>query len=50
MSKKIKVSVAGVTGYTGSETVRLLARRDDIELVELEGRSAAGQPLGKIFP
>jgi len=47
---KIKVSVIGVTGYTGSETVRLLARRPDVQLLELEGRSAAGQPLGKIFP
>lgn len=46
----IKVSVQGVTGYTGVELLRLLAKRPDVELVELVGRSAAGQPLSKTFP
>lgn len=45
----IKVSIQGVTGYTGVELLRLLARRSDVELVELVGRSAAGQPLSKTF-
>lgn len=47
---KIKVSIQGVTGYTGVELLRLLAKRPDVELVELVGRSAAGQPLAKTFP
>ncbi len=47
---KLKVSIQGVTGYTGVELIRLLARRPDVELVELVGRSAAGQPLAKTFP
>lgn len=47
---KLKVSIQGVTGYTGVELLRLLARRPDVELLELVGRSAAGQPLAKTFP
>ncbi|MEI7554796.1 N-acetyl-gamma-glutamyl-phosphate reductase [Candidatus Chlorohelix sp.] len=50
MENKIKVSIVGVTGYTGSELVRLLVRHPQVELLELEGRSAAGQPLGSVFP
>lgn len=46
----IKVSIIGVTGYGGGELVRLLGKRPDIKLVELVGRSAAGQPLGAVFP
>ncbi len=46
----MKVSIVGITGYVGSELTRLLARRSDVELLELVGRSAAGQPLGKVFP
>jgi N-acetyl-gamma-glutamyl-phosphate reductase len=46
----IKVSIQGVTGYTGAELMRLLSRRPDVELIELVGRSAAGQPLAQTFP
>ena len=46
----IKVSIVGVTGYVGAELVRLLGRRPDVELLEVVGRSAAGQPLGQVFP
>jgi N-acetyl-gamma-glutamyl-phosphate reductase len=50
MANKIKVSIVGVPGYVASELLRLLGRRKDIEIVELVGRSAAGQPLGKVVP
>ena len=46
----LRVSIVGVTGYVGAELVRLLGRRPDVELIEVVGRSAAGQPLGSIFP
>ncbi len=46
----LKVSIVGVTGYVGAELVRLLGRRPDVRLLEVVGRSAAGQPLGKVFP
>jgi N-acetyl-gamma-glutamyl-phosphate reductase len=50
MVDKIKVSIVGAPGYVATELLRLLARRKDIEIVELVGRSAAGQPLGKAVP
>jgi N-acetyl-gamma-glutamyl-phosphate reductase len=46
----LKVSIVGVTGYGGGELARLLGRRPDVQLLELVGRSAAGQPLGNVFP
>jgi N-acetyl-gamma-glutamyl-phosphate reductase len=46
----LKVSIVGITGYVGAELARLLGRRPDVELLELVGRSAAGQPLSKVFP
>ncbi len=46
----IKVSIVGITGYVGAELARLLGRRADVQLVEVIGRSAAGQTLAKVFP
>ncbi|HEX2915751.1 MAG TPA: N-acetyl-gamma-glutamyl-phosphate reductase [Chloroflexia bacterium] len=46
----LKVSIVGITGYVGSELTRLLGRRPDVELLELVGRSATGQPVEKVFP
>ncbi len=46
----LKVSIIGVTGYGGGELVRLLGKRPDVQLLELVGRSAAGQLLGSVFP
>ncbi|MDB5081604.1 MAG: N-acetyl-gamma-glutamyl-phosphate reductase [Chloroflexi bacterium] len=46
----MKVSIVGITGYVGAELARLLGRRPDVELLEVVGRSAAGQPLSKVFP
>jgi N-acetyl-gamma-glutamyl-phosphate reductase len=50
MVDKIKVSIVGAPGYVATELLRLLGRRKDIEIVEVVGRSAAGQPLGKVVP
>ncbi|MSQ23021.1 MAG: N-acetyl-gamma-glutamyl-phosphate reductase [Chloroflexi bacterium] len=47
--QKIRVGVINVTGYAGAELARILARHPAVELTEVTGRSAAGQPLGKVF-
>jgi len=46
----IRVGIINVTGYMGAEAARLLYGHPDIELVSVTGRSAAGQPLGDVFP
>lgn len=46
----MRVGIVNVTGYAGVELARLLARHPDVRLVEVTGRSAAGQPLGAVFP
>lgn len=47
---KTKVGIINVTGYAGVELARLLSKHSGVELVSVTGRSAAGQPLKKIFP
>jgi N-acetyl-gamma-glutamyl-phosphate reductase len=42
--------VINATGYAGAELARILARHSSVELAEVTGRSAAGDPLGKAFP
>ncbi len=49
LARPIRVGVINVTGYAGGELARILARHPGVELVEVTGRSAAGQPLGKVF-
>jgi N-acetyl-gamma-glutamyl-phosphate reductase len=44
------VAVIAATGYVGAELTRLLARHPGVDLVELTGRSAAGEPYGTSFP
>jgi N-acetyl-gamma-glutamyl-phosphate reductase len=46
---RARVGVVNVTGYAGAELARLLARHPNVELVEVTGRSAAGQPLADSF-
>lgn len=43
------VGVINVTGYAGAELARILARHPAVELVEVTGRSAAGEPLSHSF-
>lgn len=49
MSERTRVGVINVAGYAGAELARILARHPGVELVEVTGRSAAGQPLAKVF-
>jgi N-acetyl-gamma-glutamyl-phosphate reductase len=46
----VRASIVNVTGYAGVELARILSRHPQVELVEVTGRSAAGQPLGSVFP
>jgi len=48
--KKTRVGIINVTGYTGMELARLLARHPEVEFASVTGRSAAGEKLGKVFP
>ena len=45
-----RVGIVNVTGYAGSELVRLLYGHPEIELVSVTGRSLAGQQLSAVFP
>ena len=46
----LKAAVLGASGYTGAETVRLLASHPHIEAVAATGHSLAGKQLSEIFP
>jgi N-acetyl-gamma-glutamyl-phosphate reductase len=50
MSTRTRTAIIAATGYVGGELARLLARHPGVELVELTGRSAVGEPFGKSFP
>ena len=46
----MKVGIINVTGYAGCELVRILRHHPEVEIASVTGRSAAGQPLGEVFP
>ncbi len=46
----IKASIVGATGYTGSELIRLLVTREDVELKHLTSRSHIGREVAEFFP
>ncbi|MGI9251770.1 MAG: N-acetyl-gamma-glutamyl-phosphate reductase [Pseudohongiellaceae bacterium] len=46
----IKAGIIGATGYTGVELLRLLAPRNDVELVVVTSRELAGKPVASHFP
>lgn len=50
MSSKIKVSIIGVTGYTGIELLRCLLQHDHVEIKHLASRQHDGKPLSELFP
>ena len=47
---RIPVAIAGASGYTGSELVRLLRGHPQVELVACSSRSRVGQPFSAIHP
>ena len=46
----IKTCIAGATGYTGAELVRLISGHPGAELTAVTSRSYAGKTLDEIFP
>lgn len=50
MNKKIKISIIGVTGYTGTELLRILLFHPDIKIVHLVSRQHKNTPLCDLFP
>jgi N-acetyl-gamma-glutamyl-phosphate reductase len=48
--KKLRVAVAGASGYAGGEVLRLLLGHPDVEIGALTGGSNAGQSMGVLMP
>ena len=48
MSRNIKVAIAGVTGYTGGELLRILLNHPNVEVVAATTTSEAGTPVADI--
>jgi N-acetyl-gamma-glutamyl-phosphate reductase len=47
---KVRVAVAGASGYAGGELLRLLLAHPHVELGALTANSSAGEPLGALLP
>ena len=45
-----KVSIAGATGYTGLELLRLLMKRPDIQIETLTSKTYGGKTIAEVFP
>jgi N-acetyl-gamma-glutamyl-phosphate reductase len=50
MAGKAKIGVLGASGYTGSETVRLLLAHPRVEIALLTADRRAGQEMRAVFP
>jgi N-acetyl-gamma-glutamyl-phosphate reductase len=50
MASKAKIGVLGASGYTGSETVRLLLAHPRVEIALLTADRRAGQEMRTVFP
>jgi N-acetyl-gamma-glutamyl-phosphate reductase len=46
----MKVAIAGATGYTGGELLRLLAQHPHVEVVSVTSEQSAGEPLTRRLP
>lgn len=47
---KLKVAIAGASGYVGGELARLLEKHPNVELVTVTGNSSVGEKLGTQNP
>lgn len=47
---KVRVAVAGASGYMGAEALRLLLRHPMVELTGVTSDRMAGEPLARAFP
>jgi N-acetyl-gamma-glutamyl-phosphate reductase len=46
----VQAAIAGATGYSGEELVRLLIRHPGVELACVTSRTDAGRAIGELFP
>ena len=46
----VKVSIAGASGYTGFELIRILLAHSEVELVSLTSETHAGKCISAVFP
>jgi N-acetyl-gamma-glutamyl-phosphate reductase len=46
----LRVAIAGASGYTGFELIRLLSHHPEVELTTITSRQQAGQRLDEIYP
>ena len=44
------VGIAGASGYTGAELLRLCAQHPDLEVAWATGETQAGTPVGELYP
>ncbi len=49
-SRRVRVSVAGASGYAGGELIRLLIAHPGVELAHLAAGQQAGRRLDQVFP
>lgn len=49
-NERVRVGIVGATGYVGAELVRILARHSFVDLVGLQARGRAGEPVGATHP
>ncbi|HEX7550062.1 MAG TPA: N-acetyl-gamma-glutamyl-phosphate reductase, partial [Candidatus Methylomirabilis sp.] len=45
-----RVAIAGASGYTGAELLRLLVQHPGVEVVALTAETHANQPISQVFP
>ncbi|MEM6811202.1 MAG: N-acetyl-gamma-glutamyl-phosphate reductase [Pseudomonadota bacterium] len=50
MMKKIKVSIVGITGFTGMELLRCLLQHQHVDIQYLVSRQHEGTSVGELFP
>lgn len=48
--KKIRVAIAGASGYAGAELVRLAALHPGFDLAAVTSEKSAGMPVASVFP
>jgi N-acetyl-gamma-glutamyl-phosphate reductase len=50
MAKKLRIAIAGASGYAGAELVRLAAAHPDFEIAAVTSEKSAGQSVASVFP
>jgi N-acetyl-gamma-glutamyl-phosphate reductase len=48
--KKVRVAIAGASGYAGAELVRLAALHPHFDLHAVTSEKSAGSPVAAVFP